>query len=150
MKQIIKKNGLPGLWKGLFASLSITPLSSGLWWFSFGFLKNNLFSNTPTKIEDAFGFNSILQNAICGAISGCVTVTVLNPLDVSKTHIQTQKAKANIFSIFSTCFKIAKVEGWKVLWIKGLTPRLTSVTIHSITNSVSYELFKTLSYEKKR
>ena len=81
-RNIVKKNGPRGLYKGYFASLITYAPSSAIWWSSYNKYTHMVGSFVPA------GTPHILVKAIAGPVAGLTAATITNPLDIIRTRLQ--------------------------------------------------------------
>ncbi|KAG8222637.1 hypothetical protein J437_LFUL011913 [Ladona fulva] len=78
IKQLIRNQGISGLWKGLAPTLMRDVPFSAIYWIHYEGIKNAFSQQSPS-----FGF-SFFAGAVSGSIAGILTL----PFDVVKTHLQ--------------------------------------------------------------
>ena len=85
LKDILKKEGIRGLYRGYHVSLLTYAPSSGLWWaFYGGFYKKS----KEIKLLSSEKIPIPLVQAVCGMSSGLLAAILTNPLDVFRTRYQ--------------------------------------------------------------
>ena len=83
VSEILRKEGLRGLYRGYHVSLLTYAPNSALWWAFYAgfyrrFMELQLFPSAPIP----------LVQAVCGVCSGLLAATLTNPLDVFRTRYQ--------------------------------------------------------------
>ncbi|CAG9765147.1 unnamed protein product [Ceutorhynchus assimilis] len=78
LKNLIRTDGVVGLWRGIFPTLLRDVPFSAIYWMSYETIKSYLDADHP----------SFSQIFISGAISGSIAATITVPFDVVKTHQQ--------------------------------------------------------------
>ncbi|KAI7691465.1 Solute carrier family 25 member 40 [Sarcoptes scabiei] len=123
VNQLIKSQGILGLWTGLSVTLLRDVPFSCFYWFSYENLKR-LFKMDQYN----FGFSFI-----SGAISGALAATLTLPFDVVKTHRQIELGQHEILrgersskKTFDIMTKIYQERGFRGLFV-GIVPRLVKV-----------------------
>ncbi|XP_066138225.1 solute carrier family 25 protein Shawn-like isoform X1 [Euwallacea fornicatus] len=127
LKNLVRRDGVKGLWKGIFPTLLRDVPFSGLYWMSYESIKSFMKSDHP----------SFWHSFISGAISGSIAAMVTVPFDVIKTHQQIEfgtelfneqgKPIAQKSRTTSVVFRdIYSHYGVRGLYA-GLTPRLIKV-----------------------
>jgi len=138
-RQIYRRQGLRGFYKGSFATLLYEIPLNGTWWGVYGITRRKAFSTF--EVTPGSGLAYALQ-AICGIISGYSAVLVSNPIDVVKTHIQVKQTSAASESFIDTFQHILRTEGLSTLLFKGVTPRLFMMIPFSALGISTYEFCK--------
>ncbi|KAI4457325.1 hypothetical protein MML48_7g00010060 [Holotrichia oblita] len=124
LKILIKQDGIPGLWKGVFATLLRDVPFSAIYWTSYEFIK----SRTSNGTVPSFGYSFL-----AGFVSGSIAATVTVPFDVVKTHQQIELGE----QVLSGAEKQPKTT-WEIMrhlyhefgfrgLFTGLAPRLIKV-----------------------
>ncbi|KAL0477661.1 mitochondrial substrate carrier family protein J [Acrasis kona] len=150
MREILKESGVRGLYKGFWASVCTNGPQSSIWWTSYELYKRQLSDHDPREL---FGYvpkvkeGEVTQNYFAqisaGVLAALTTCTAINPLDVSKTRLQTQTAQNTkpedmLKNVFSGVKQIAKKEGYKALY-KGLVPKMMVYAPFMGCSSLIYE-----------
>jgi hypothetical protein len=108
-KQIFKKDGLKGLYRGFNASLISGGLFSAVFWGCYSTCRRE-FSNIDYLVS-----NPIILDGAGGAVAGIVATVATHPLDTIKTRIMTSHCRDNRYMI-ATGLRIIKNEGRSSLW----------------------------------
>jgi hypothetical protein len=85
-----REEGLRGLYAGLGASIWLSGLASGVWWGSYESIKGAMTGLTGVHSADRQSSAVVVVQMASGVLAGALTGTVINPLDIVKTRIQTQ------------------------------------------------------------
>jgi solute carrier family 25 protein 44 len=140
VKEIVREDGILGLWRGLGAHYCSFVPQTGIWWASYERSKLILsravpqdYSGTPVHIG-------------AGISAGAITAVLTNPLDIVKVRIQTQVAVER--TAWLTLGRMLRTEGLTSLG-KGLAPKLWMSVPVSAVSSVCYELIMSLSMARK-
>lgn len=128
MKDIYKRNGIKGLWRGANSTLPRAALGSGAQIATFGVTKEYLRSRDIIV-------NHIANSFAAGAIAGSVMSLAITPPDVITTRMFNQNVDANgkglLYKNTLDCLlKVVKVEGLFGLY-KGFWPNYLRIGPHS-------------------
>lgn len=94
-KEILKTEGIRGLYRGYGATFIAFAPSSAIWWGSYATVKNIVSHYLPqyrhlpnvTSFYD-FDWKHFIVNGLTGSTAGVFTSFITNPLDVAKTRLQ--------------------------------------------------------------
>jgi hypothetical protein len=149
-RQIIRDNGVRGLYKGFWASVATNGPASAIWWTTYEFMKRKISDNDPREwfgykpkvSNDALAQNHFAQ-ILGGVFAATITCTAINPLDVVKTRLQTQsehntKKEEMVTNVFSGVRDMVKREGFKAMF-KGLVPKVMVYAPFMGCSSLIYE-----------
>jgi hypothetical protein len=139
-KEIIREDGVLGLWRGLGAHFCSFVPQTGIWWASYERSKLLLSRSAPHD------YAGTPVHIAAGMAAGAVTAALTNPLDILKVRIQTQVAVER--SAWLTLRRMVATEGIGSLG-KGLAPKLWMSVPVSAVSSVCYELIMSLSMAKR-
>ncbi|XP_067653516.1 solute carrier family 25 member 44-like [Haliotis asinina] len=130
IREVYKRNGLLGFYKGYFVSLTVFAPNSALWWFFY-----DSYSDMLASIAPAFVPRLVLQ-VVSGPLSGISAAVITNPLDLIRARMQVDGTS------FSNTVKILWQE--ERFWIvtKGLTARLVQSVMFSFFIILGYETIK--------
>ncbi|KDQ52450.1 hypothetical protein JAAARDRAFT_484276 [Jaapia argillacea MUCL 33604] len=121
--QIVKQEGLKGIYRGLFPVMMRQGANSAVRFTTYVTLKQAIQTrmrtgqNMPTSVT--FGI---------GAVAGLVTVYTTMPLDVIKTRMQSLTARQQYRNSFHCTYRIFTEEGILRFWT-GTTPRLVRLML---------------------
>ena len=124
-KDIIKVDGVPGLYKGLTAALfrQITYASTRLGVYNALMERGTVTDSiTGKKIQPSFGGKLMI-----GSISGCIGALAGNPAEISLIRMTSGK-DYGYRNIFDALIKISRDEGLKTLW-RGATPTVIRAVV---------------------
>ena len=138
MRDVLKKEGILGFYKGLGTGLIGTVASFGIYFFWYRFFKN-LFKHITGR--DTFGDLDIL---IITVLSGVINSVLTNPIWFINTRMSTSKDKK---SILQTIKDIYQAEGLLAFY-KGVLPNMVLVS-NPVINFVIYENLKRVMLKKK-
>jgi len=133
---IIKENGIGGLWKGFGAGLLAYGPFVGIYFVSYEQFKrlSQKIAKVQTEREIPSGYY-LLSGALAGGISAAVTC----PFDVIKTRIQINNSEE--YSTIRKAIFSMKKEGYGVFW-KGLSARITWIAPSCAITLGAYEYCK--------
>lgn len=121
VRQILAKEGVRGLYAG-FGSFLLRDLP-------FDAIQFCIYEQLRIGLKKAVNRDLLdVETALIGATSGAITGAVTTPLDVIKTRLMTQGAKAHYKGIGDCVSKIIKEEGTGAL-LKGIGPRVMWISI---------------------
>jgi len=138
--QIIKNEGLRGVYRGLFPVIMKQGTNSAVRFTSYQTLKQFIQGDQPDKrLSSAVTFG-------IGAIAGLITTYASMPFDVIKTRMQSLEARTNYRNSFHCAYRIFTEEGIFRFWA-GTTPRLVRLVLAGGIQFSTYEfvmkLFRT-------
>lgn len=126
---IIKENGISGLYIGTVPTIYKQSLSVGTRFWLYNIIKD-LFENDGKKIDTT-------KTIFTGAIAGGLSTTFNHPFDVVKSRIQSDTCKGKTFNIMKN---ICKNEGFFALF-SGLSPRFYRV---AIAQGITFYLYESI------
>lgn len=114
-KNIWRKEGLRGLYRGLGVTVMRDGPSHGLYFWTYEYMREQLHPGCRKSGEESL--NTML---IAGGLAGVASWISCYPLDVVKTRIQAQTPSSLKYNGILDCFKKSiNEEGYSVLW-RGL------------------------------
>ncbi|EKX44055.1 mitochondrial carrier protein [Guillardia theta CCMP2712] len=141
VKDVIKEDGVFGLWRGTGAHILAFVPQAAVWWASYEQSKQMLARRAPDAVQ------GMPIHLTAGMIAGAVNAIVTNPLDTMKVRVQTKIGTGT--SGWNTITQMVKSEGVSSLG-KGLAPKLWMAVPVSALSSVCYELIMSLSKVKSK
>lgn len=156
-REIFKRDGVTGYYRGYTASLLAYVPNSALWWgfyhvyqgmirlhshwisFTiFDFVLDELIKVLPSNVSH------LLIQCIAGAFGGFTTTVITNPLDIIRARLQVQRLDS---------FSRAAMELWTEekfrMFFKGLSARLVQSAAFSFSIILGYETIKRISVEEQ-
>jgi solute carrier family 25 protein 44 len=93
-RQIVRQEGVRGLYRGLGASVATFVPNSAIWWGSYGMWQQVLWHQVDLlRGHHLHSEGEILGvQTAAGVLTGCTSAVLTNPLDVVKTRLQTAGA----------------------------------------------------------
>uniref|UniRef100_A0A182VLC2 Mitochondrial oxaloacetate carrier protein n=1 Tax=Anopheles merus TaxID=30066 RepID=A0A182VLC2_ANOME len=151
MKDIFKKHGVQGLYRGVAVTMPRALLGSGGQLAAFGYTKDFLVRH-PVSAQQSDTFVS----TVAGAVGGTVMAITMTPPDVIATRLYNQGVDAKGRGIYYNgvvdCFvKILKAEGVAGLY-KGFWPHYMRIGPHATLVLLFFDELKTMRrkyYEAK-
>ena len=142
-KQIIKNEGLIGLYRAFWIHQATWVPFNGIYFSVYEFAKKEMKMRYSKNNNDYNGRNlkdELMLNVPCSLFASAIASVATSPLDLVKTRLQVQQSNPTIFDYKSpvdAAVKIVKREGVKALFdglaarIIWLTPRLSlAVTLY--------------------
>ena len=139
-KEIIRDDGVFGLWRGLGAHFCSFVPQTAIWWASYERSKLLLSHSASHQ------YSGMPVHIAAGISAGAITAVLTNPLDIVKVRIQTQVAVER--NAWRTLGRMIRTEGLGSLG-KGLAPKLWMSVPVSAVSSVCYEVIMSLSMSSK-
>ncbi len=137
-REIYRRDGLRGYYRGYTASLFTYVPSSASWW-TFYHLFQDAYSTLPLVTLMP---QTALQCASAMS-AGCASCFITNPLDLVRTRVQVQRR-----SLPETARTLWRHERFGI-FTKGLTARMTSSVIYSVAIIFGYESVKRWSVHEE-
>lgn len=131
VKELYKKDGLKGFYRGYYASLCTYVPSSALWWMFYPVYSDLLVSVFPVWMPH------MLIHGMGGQISGITVAVITNPLDVIRARIQVHRMNS-----FSSALNKAWYEEGITFFSKGLSARMIQTFFSSFFVVLGYETLK--------
>ncbi|KAF0978779.1 hypothetical protein FDP41_001849 [Naegleria fowleri] len=146
IRDILKKEGFRGLYRGYTWSLCKFAPESALWWGIYGLLRKKYFENFVIEESQRHG-NSLIKHqlfssAVSGILAGVACAIVFNPLDVIKTRLQTFEQKMTFKQVIT---ELHRSDGLVKGLSKGILPNIIFMASTSSLSITVYELVKILS-----
>jgi len=130
--QIIKTEGILGVYRGLFPVIMKQGTNSAVRFTSYQTLKQFIQGDQPDKRLSGTATFGI------GAVAGLITTYASMPFDVIKTRMQSLEAKANYRNSFHCAYRIFTEDGVLKFWA-GTTPRLVRLVLAGGIQFSTYE-----------
>jgi len=140
IKDVVREDGVLGLWRGMGAHLASFMPQAAVWWASYEESKSLLARHGPASWQGMPG------HFLAGISAGVVNSIVTNPLDTMKVRVQTKVGAGS--SAFNCLYQMVRREGLTSLG-KGLAPKILMAAPVSALSGVCYELVMSLSKIKR-
>ena len=144
IRNIIKEDGLKGLYRGLSLSIFTYAPTSALVWGSYYYLKNKCSKMYINKLNINNNNNSILYKQysiyfICGGFSGCCSSFITMPIDTIRTRKQVLgNFNTKSIDIIKTVYNNDGIPGF----FRGVSARMWSGLISASLLITAYEFVK--------
>mmetsp|Transcript_37315 Transcript_37315/g.90902 ORF Transcript_37315/g.90902 Transcript_37315/m.90902 type:complete len:339 (+) Transcript_37315:46-1062(+) len=129
IRDIIKSEGLLGLWKGAGVTMASYAPNSAVWWLTHEEAKARISSWQRTSDEH------IGVLGASGAMAGITSTIATNPLDVVKTRVQCSNEPRTALQVFRDLLRESGLRGL----YSGLSPRLLAAVPRSVCAVLAYE-----------
>lgn len=165
LKETLRKEGVRGLYRGFGASVMTLVPSSALWWGAYGTYQRAIWAAVPSRMGGEYATSSsesesvvhpprrvpaestvigvqILSGVCAGMTSGFLTT----PLDIVKTRLQVLSGQpGGEAHTFGGTARALYAEHGAAGFLRGVRPRMTSVSIWGTTMVTAYEFLKRLA-----
>lgn len=131
VKELYRRDGFRGFYRGYFASLLAYVPGSALWWMFYSVYSDGLLRVMPSSTPH------MMLNCMAGPMSGVTVCLITNPMDVVRARIQVQRMN----SVLQTFWQLWQEEGLKMYKI-GLSARAMQSIISSFLLVLGYETLK--------
>eukprot|EP01138_Halocafeteria_seosinensis_P001532 gb/GECG01001570.1/.p1 GENE.gb/GECG01001570.1/~~gb/GECG01001570.1/.p1 ORF type:complete len:412 (+),score=19.02 gb/GECG01001570.1/:1-1236(+) len=137
-RDVMKKDGLRGLYRGYIPAVVQSAPSSVLWWTSYSLFRRFGLDMIPQRSKHYLKFKRIVET-LSGAAAGSAVAVLCTPLDVIRTRVQVEGT-----SVRATIRTLIEEEGSRGL-MKGCSARLWMLAPNGAIVMTAYELVKRLS-----
>eukprot|EP00325_Prymnesiales_sp_UTEX-LB-985_P008367 CAMPEP_0174709838 /NCGR_PEP_ID=MMETSP1094-20130205/11662_1 /TAXON_ID=156173 /ORGANISM="Chrysochromulina brevifilum, Strain UTEX LB 985" /LENGTH=307 /DNA_ID=CAMNT_0015908557 /DNA_START=40 /DNA_END=963 /DNA_ORIENTATION=+ len=129
ISQILKREGVRGLWRGTVITLATLAPSSAVWWLTHEEAKQRLAWRMGRSEESAFVLTA------SGTLAAVSATLASMPLDVLKTRLQCSQQP---LTVLETLREVLSASGWGGLF-SGFIPRLAAAVPRSVCTVLFYE-----------
>ncbi|XP_026473743.1 solute carrier family 25 member 44-like isoform X1 [Ctenocephalides felis] len=137
-RQIYRRDGFAGFYRGYGASLMAYVPNSAMWWAFYHLYQDELYRILPEWVSHLF------IQSVAGTLGGFTTTIITNPLDIIRARLQVQRLDS---------MKLAFTELWQEeklkMFTKGLSARLVQSACFSFSIILGYETIKRLAVNEK-
>ncbi|KYR00278.1 mitochondrial substrate carrier family protein [Tieghemostelium lacteum] len=135
----IQESGVKGIYKGYVPTMAREVVGNVAFFSCYESLKRYFTIRAAQKNPDKPATLSLPSLIMAGGISGMAYWTVLYPVDVAKSQIQTSETSQSVFKILGDTYKREGLKGW----FRGYTPTI----IRSFpTNAVMFSVYEIVIY----
>lgn len=137
-REILRRDGVLGFYRGYTASLMAYVPNSAMWWGFYHMYQDELIKVMPDWVSHLF------IQCIAGSFGGFTTTIITNPLDIVRARLQVQRLSS---------MKVAFYELWAEermrMFVKGLSARLVQSAAFSFSIILGYETIKRVSVNEQ-
>jgi hypothetical protein len=137
-RDVLKREGLKGFYRGTGASLATSLPSGMVWWVTYEAAKAR-FAKWGGGGGSGEGGPVSAANAAAAFLAGTAAAISTNPLDLCKTRLQTQRFTYGASGVVSLLALAVRHEGVAVLW-KGLQGRIVQFAPSGVVQGLTYEM----------
>jgi solute carrier family 25, member 44 len=153
-REIFRRDGIFGYYRGYTASLLAYVPNSALWWAFYHFYQGKyfaiifynheiylflIFTDELFKVLPANTSHLFIQ-CVAGSLGGFTTTIITNPLDIIRARLQVQRLN----SFYRAAFELWREEKFQ-MFFKGLSARLVQSAAFSFSIILGYETIKRIS-----
>ncbi|KAL6802949.1 mitochondrial carrier [Trichoderma sp. SZMC 28013] len=136
LRQIIRQEGIQGLWRGVGLTASRQGTNQAVNFLAYSNIKSNLLHKQPEYQKSGL---PVWQTALCGLMAGSLGPLANAPIDFLKTTVQKRAGPVNAQnSLFLLLKDIIQREGILVLY-RGVMPRVLRVGIGQAVTFCTFE-----------
>jgi solute carrier family 25 protein 44 len=153
-REILRQEGLRGMYRGFGASVATFVPSSAIWWASYGAWQAAIWHQVdrlqggpaPGGAPRQRGEGELLGvQAVAGVVTGCTSAVLTNPLDVVKTRLQTRAADgAGARPSWAGVARQLLAADGPAGFYRGVAPRMVSTSLWGTCMVTTYEFLKRL------
>ena len=145
-RDIIRKEGLFGLYKGFSLSLLSSIPGGTVWWGTYGGMKHWIHESSSFRheIRDENIFMTCIIQVTSGITAAVSSALVTQPLDVLKVRLQVRDTTSSLASkpsIYTVSKDLLSSNGISGLY-RGLLPRIVHISLWGTILSSAYEYLK--------
>lgn len=137
-REILRRDGFIGFYRGYTASLIAYVPNSAMWWGFYHTYQDELIKVMPDWVSHLF------IQCIAGSFGGFTTTIITNPLDIVRARLQVQRLGS---------MRVAFYELWAEermrMFVKGLSARLVQSAAFSFSIILGYETIKRVSVNEQ-
>lgn len=137
-REILRRDGFLGFYRGYTASLMAYVPNSAMWWGFYHMYQDELIKVMPDWVSHLF------IQCLAGSFGGFTTTIITNPLDIVRARLQVQRLES---------MKVAFYELWAEermrMFVKGLSARLVQSAAFSFSIILGYETIKRVSVNEQ-
>ncbi|XP_037828040.1 solute carrier family 25 member 44 [Lucilia sericata] len=137
-REILRRDGFRGFYRGYTASLMAYVPNSAMWWAFYHLYQDELCRICPPWVSH------LLIQCVAGSLGGFTTTILTNPLDIVRARLQVHRLDS---------MKIAFQELWREeklnCFFKGLSARLVQSAAFSFSIILGYETIKRIAVDEQ-
>ncbi|XP_075152016.1 solute carrier family 25 member 44 [Haematobia irritans] len=137
-KEIMRRDGFRGFYRGYTASLMAYVPNSAMWWAFYHLYQDELCRICPPWVSH------LLIQCVAGSMGGFTTTILTNPLDIVRARLQVQRLDG---------MRVAFRELWREeglnCFFKGLSARLVQSAAFSFSIILGYETIKRIAVDEQ-
>ncbi|XP_058062780.1 solute carrier family 25 member 44 [Anopheles bellator] len=137
-REIMRRDGFAGFYRGYTASLMAYVPNSAMWWGFYHLYQDELLKIVPPWVSH------LLVQCVAGSFGGFTTTIITNPLDIVRARLQVQRLDS-----MSVAFRELWHEEQFHMFFKGLTARLVQSAAFSFSIILGYETIKRVSVNEQ-
>ncbi|XP_035796052.1 solute carrier family 25 member 44-like [Anopheles albimanus] len=137
-REILRRDGFGGFYRGYTASLMAYVPNSAMWWAFYHLYQDELLKIVPPWVSHLF------VQCVAGSFGGFTTTIITNPLDIVRARLQVQRLDS-----MSVAFRELWHEEHFHMFFKGLTARLVQSAAFSFSIILGYETIKRVSVNEQ-
>ncbi|CAG0886217.1 unnamed protein product [Darwinula stevensoni] len=137
-RELYKRDGIRGFYRGYLASLYAYVPNSALWWSFYHYYQDQLRSISPPWVSH------LLLQVVAAPLGGMTTTILTNPLDIVRARLQVQR----LDSFSRTFLLLWNEERWNI-FTKGLSARIFQSCFFSFAIVLGYESIKRMSINEE-
>ncbi|ANB13750.1 Mtm1p [Sugiyamaella lignohabitans] len=108
-RKIVAGEGLPALWRGLSLTLLMSVPSNVVYFIAYEYMRDN----------SPLSESTILNPLICGGLARSLSATVVSPIELVKTRLQSAKGPDAVQVVTKGVREMVATQGFSSLW-RGL------------------------------
>ncbi|KAH8276174.1 hypothetical protein KR026_002604, partial [Drosophila bipectinata] len=137
-REIMRRDGLRGFYRGYTASLMAYVPNSAMWWAFYHLYQDELCRICPIWVSHLF------IQCVAGSLGGFTTTILTNPLDIVRARLQVHRLDS-----MSVAFRELWREEKLNCFFKGLSARLVQSAAFSFSIILGYETIKRIAVDEQ-
>ncbi|XP_065078812.1 solute carrier family 25 member 44 [Ochlerotatus camptorhynchus] len=137
-REVMRRDGFKGFYRGYVASMMAYVPNSAMWWAFYHLYQDELLKICPPWVSH------LLVQCVAGSLGGFTTTVITNPLDIVRARLQVQRLDS-----MQVAFRELWHEEHFHMFFKGLTARLVQSAAFSFSIILGYETIKRVSVNEQ-
>ncbi|XP_062555645.1 solute carrier family 25 member 44 [Armigeres subalbatus] len=137
-REVMRRDGFKGFYRGYVASLMAYVPNSAMWWAFYHLYQDEMLKVCPPWVSHLF------IQCVAGSLGGFTTTVITNPLDIVRARLQVQRLDS-----MQMAFRELWHEEHFHMFFKGLTARLVQSAAFSFSIILGYETIKRVSVNEQ-